>query len=133
MRLYFITRNLDTSVGIVTILRTGKPSNRSSIPGEGKGFFSPVKCPDRYWDPPNFLPNERPTRALPQGLIGHGMKLTTHLHLSPRLGTTGATPPLPHTPLWRSQRSLYHYLLYLTTIRQKRISVRAETRHKSSR
>jgi hypothetical protein len=39
--------------------------------------------------------------ALPLGWSGQGMKLTTHLHLVPRLRMCEAIPPLYHTSSWR--------------------------------
>jgi len=39
-------------------------------------------------------------RHFPWELNGRGVKLTTHLHLDPRLRKRGATPP-PHMSSWR--------------------------------
>jgi hypothetical protein len=41
-----------------------------------------------------------------------GMKLTTDLHLAPRLRVSGTIPPLPHMPTWRVKEQLY--LLYFS-------------------
>lgn len=35
--------------------------------------------------------------------------MTTRCCVLPRLGTSEATPRLPHTPSWRVQGQLYHY------------------------
>jgi len=36
--------------------------------------------------------------------VGRGVKLTTHLHLIPRLRMCGVMIPLPHTHSWRAER-----------------------------
>ena len=33
--------------------------------------------------------------------------LTTHLHLTPRLGMSGAIPVLPYTPSWSGRAKLF--------------------------
>jgi len=38
------------------------------------------------------------------------MKSNTDLHVMRGLRIFGAIPEIPHTPLWRAQRELYHYL-----------------------
>jgi hypothetical protein len=46
-----------TSVGILTGLRSGQPKNRDLIPGSGRIFFFPRKCPGRLWGSPSLLSN----------------------------------------------------------------------------
>jgi len=56
-----------------------------------KGFFSSPKCPDWLWGPHCFL-----FCGYWEGVLSPGvdMKLTTHLHLVPRLRMGGAKPLL---------------------------------------
>ena len=42
-------RSWDTSVGQAIRLRSDRPRNRCSIPGNGKIFFFSPVCPDRLW------------------------------------------------------------------------------------
>jgi len=58
-------------------------------------FFSPPQCPNRLWGPHSLLSNWYRMQS------GRGVKLTTHLHLAPRLRMRGAIPPLPNTSSWR--------------------------------
>jgi len=66
---------------------------RGSIPGrDGEGIFFLFATASR--------PALGPTQPLIQwvpGAVSRGVKLTTHLHLEPRLKTRGALPPLFHT------------------------------------
>ena len=57
-------------------------------------FFSSPKRPDRLWHSPSLLFNRYLVFSREKN--GRGMKLTTHLHLVPRLRMSGATPLLPH-------------------------------------
>jgi len=50
--------------------------------------------PDRSWVPLRLL-SEGYWEFFPRGLTGRGVKLTTHLHLEPKLKMRGATLPLP--------------------------------------
>ena len=52
-----------------------------------RGFFSSPKCQDLFWGPPILLLNGY-WGSLP-GLKCWGVKLTTHLHLVPRLRISG--------------------------------------------
>jgi hypothetical protein len=79
----FINENVlltgrDSTVGVVTRLRTGRPRNLSSIPGRGMGFFSIISRPA-------VGPTHPPIQSVPgatfPGQSGRGVKLTTHLHL----------------------------------------------------
>lgn len=44
---------------------------------------------------------------LPQGLGSQGVKLTSYFNAVLTLRVRGATPPLPHTPSWRTQTYLW--------------------------
>jgi len=55
-------------------------------------FPSPSR-PHWYWGPPSLLYSGY-RGLLPRGWSGRGAKLTTHLHLVPRLRMSGAIPPL---------------------------------------
>jgi hypothetical protein len=50
-------KSRDSSVGIATRLRAGRPDDRGSIPGGGWEFLSSPTRPDRLWGPPNLLSN----------------------------------------------------------------------------
>jgi hypothetical protein len=56
---------------------------RGSIPGRGKRLVSTPQRPDRLWGPPSLLYNVY-LGPFQGGLSGRGMKLTTHLRLTPR-------------------------------------------------
>jgi hypothetical protein len=56
----FICRSRDSSVGVVTRPRAGRPRNCGSIPGGGKISFSSLKCRGWLWGPPQ-PPFQRPT------------------------------------------------------------------------
>jgi hypothetical protein len=88
----------DSSVGIVTWLRTGRPSVRGSIPDTGNIFISSPKCPDRLWDPPS-LPGNHHRVFSSQEYSGRSVKQTCHHHLSPKLETAAfpQPPPPPYT------------------------------------
>jgi hypothetical protein len=45
-----------------------------------------------------------------------GREVTTQFHLMPKLGTSGAIPPLPNVPSWREYGQLYFYLCILYAI-----------------
>jgi len=65
-----------------------------------KEFFFSTSRPDRLWIPTSLLYNGN------RGLFSReksdwGVKLTTLLHLVPRLRMRGAIPPLPNTFSWR--------------------------------
>jgi hypothetical protein len=67
----------DSSVAIMTNYWL---DSRGSVPGRGKRFF----IPDRLWNPPAFLYNGHQW-LFPGYKAAWGVKLTTHLHLVPRL------------------------------------------------
>jgi len=66
---------------------TGK-AIRDLNPDIGKDF-SP-KCPDQFWGQPSFLLSGY--RSYFRGAKRPGLKVTIHLHLSPRLRMSGAIP-----------------------------------------
>jgi hypothetical protein len=70
----------------------------------------------RLWGP-FILLSSGYRRLFSQGQSGRGVKLTTHLHLVPRLLMRGAVPPLPQTYSWRgallSIRTTLLFLLLL--------------------
>jgi hypothetical protein len=79
-------------------LWAGQPRNRNSIPGTGQQIFSCFSYrQDLLSGSSNFL-GIGWRRFSPRGKASRSMKLTTQLHLVPRLDMRGAKPPLPHTP-----------------------------------
>jgi hypothetical protein len=80
-------RNLRSSVNIVTRQRAGQLELNFR---EGHGmapFFSLPLQRERLWGPPSLLSNGH------HGLLPPAVKLTTHVHLMPRLRRRGAIPP----------------------------------------
>jgi hypothetical protein len=75
---------------------------RRSNSGTGNRFSS---SPDRLRDPPSLLWYVKRLSFWKQS--GWGVKLTTRLHLVPKLRTSGVTPPLPHKSSWRVEGKLY--------------------------
>jgi hypothetical protein len=81
------------------------PDVLRSIPDRARDFFSLLPRSDQFWGPLSLLSNGyigwgggfRGGR----GLNVWGVKLSTHLHPSPRLRTREAILPLPHTYSWR--------------------------------
>jgi len=61
------------------------------------------KLHNPFWGPINTFCNEYKRRPFFRCEVSRGMKLTTYLHLAPRLKTSGAVPPLSHIPSWCSQ------------------------------
>jgi hypothetical protein len=69
------------------------------IPGRGKRFISSSKM-IRPAVGPIQPPTQQVSMALPlpqerEGLLGQSLKLTVHHYVLPRIGTSGAIPPLP--------------------------------------
>jgi hypothetical protein len=60
-----------------------------SYPGRGKRFFSLPQHPDQFWT------LARVPGAVSLGSSGQEMRLTTHLHIVPRIRICGAIPSLP--------------------------------------
>jgi hypothetical protein len=80
-----------TWVSIVTRLRAGRLGFDSR---KGLEFFSSPPLSDRLWGPPSFLSSGY-QRLFRRGYSGRGVKLTTHLHLVPRLRMRRAIHPHP--------------------------------------
>jgi len=83
----------DAVGGLVTILQAGQPRTHGSISRRRRGFFLPPQRRNRLWSPLSLLFS---------GGDG-GLKLTTHLHVVPRLRMSGSIPHLPHIFSWRTQ------------------------------
>jgi hypothetical protein len=82
------------TVGVVTRLQAGRSGFR--IPARGRRFFFCPKRPDRLWCPPRLLFNGY--RSSFQGVKRRERNVDTHLHLVPRLRTSGDIH-LPLSPL----------------------------------
>jgi hypothetical protein len=91
-------KNYDSSVGIVTTIKVGRP-RIDSRQEQWRKFLSLLLRADRLWGPPSLLTNS--FRGLSSGVKRQGIKLTTHLHVVPRLKMRGAIPSLHHTSSWR--------------------------------
>jgi hypothetical protein len=64
-----------------------------------KGIISSPPRPDRLWGPPSLLSNGY-RKLFRRRWSSWGVKLTTHLHLAPRLRMRRPVPPFPHTSSW---------------------------------
>ena len=100
----------NTAVGTVHRHRNGHAINISSVLGTDRRFLSPPTRPDKFWGPHN-LSYRVIVVFFPREWSGRDVKLTTHLHLGPRLRMSGSVPPLPHIPLSSAQGQLYLYLV----------------------
>jgi len=78
--------------------------NSGQCPGRNYEFFSSPRRPDRLWGPPILLSSGLQGLFL-RGANGRGVKLTTHLHLVPRLRMRGA---------WLGTGQLCLYLYFFT-------------------
>ena len=78
-------RHFSTDISGIARQRVGRC--RFSIPGWTTQLLSFPKRPHRPWGPHR--------RFFPRGLSGQGVRLTTHLHIVPKLRMCGATPHLP--------------------------------------
>jgi len=54
----------------------------------------------------SLVPTKPPIQCARGYFLG-GVMLTTHLHVTPRLGMSGATPLLPYTPFWSGRGQLF--------------------------
>ena len=70
-------------------------------PGDSPKTYRPAVGPS---EPP--VPSE-PRGPFPRGLDGRSVKLTTHLHLMPKLRMYGTISPLPHMLPLLAQGQLY--------------------------
>jgi hypothetical protein len=80
-----------------------------STPGKGMGIFLLQQHPDQLWTPPilQFIGQQR---LFLQEFSGWDMKLTTHLHLEPRLRIHGAIPLVPPYSFMTSTRTLLSFI-----------------------
>jgi hypothetical protein len=86
--------NRGSSVSIETRLRVGRQGFNSRKGQRWDFFFSSPQRPDLLWGPP-IIPSNGYWRTLYlESKAARGVKLTTHLHLVPRLSICGAIPPL---------------------------------------
>jgi hypothetical protein len=89
------TDNRDSSLGIETRLRAGRPRRLSSISGRDKRFFSSPQHPDELWGPPSLLFN---------GYQGVMQQAREAEHLPPsgaEVKNGGAIYILPDISSWR--------------------------------
>jgi hypothetical protein len=84
-------------VSTVTKQQARRLDNRGSFPGGAADFrYTTASKTDSG---SHHASNPMGKRSLsPRGLRGQSVKLTTKLHLVPRLRTCVAIPPLPHAP-----------------------------------
>jgi hypothetical protein len=87
---------------------------RSSIPSRGWDISSSPLRLDRLWGPPSLLSNGYWMFFL-RGLIGCGVKLTTHFNLVPKSRMRGTIPPFPQYTFmaWYSVEAQGQFYLYL--------------------
>jgi hypothetical protein len=102
-------------VDVVARLRDGQRRNRGWIPRKDRRYFFSPKCPGRLWGPPNLL------FIVYRRKSGRGVKLTSHLHVVPRLKLSGAIPPVPHMPECFAQGQPYPYFLHLSVGTRHRV------------
>ena len=93
----------DSVFYIVARIRAGKPRNRGSIPGRGKGF--------------SFSKSSRLSPGLPQptvqwvpDIISPGVKWSGPS--SAEVKMSGSVPPLRFTPSWDEQGELYFTFIH---------------------
>jgi hypothetical protein len=78
----------ELSQRVLTKLQAGQLQNHGLIPRRGKILLSKMSRP--------VLGRAQPPVLFVLGKVAKGMKLTTHVHLVPRLRMSGAVPLLPH-------------------------------------
>jgi len=81
---WLLGRSWSSIVGLVTCCR---------LDGLGANLGKDRKCPDLLWGLRSLLFSGYQCFFL--GVHGQGMKLTTHIHLLPRLRMSGAVPLIP--------------------------------------
>ena len=69
----------------------------------GPGFDFLLFLNDQTGHGAHLPSNSMDTGVISQGQSGQGVKVTTHLHLLPKLRKSGATSLLPSMPSWRKQ------------------------------
>jgi len=79
------------------MLKVGNSEVRIQV---GARDFCP-KRPEWLWGSTSLLFNGY--RVISRGQNAQGERLTIHFHLVPRLGISGAIPPLPYMPSWRGK------------------------------
>jgi len=79
-----------------------RPRNLGSIPRRKKKLFSDTKLPEKLWAPKASYSKVLGTISSGEQ-SSQGVKLTTHLHLVPRLRMRGAIHPLPPMHSWRAK------------------------------
>jgi hypothetical protein len=103
-----------SSVSIATVLLTGRPGFDSRLKLEMFPFLTASR--PAWW--PTLIPMSLSPAVNRPGLV----KLTTHLHLVPRLRMRGAIPPLPirvhSVVLWLSTGYVF-MMWYLVKVRDK--------------
>jgi len=91
------------SVGTLTSLRAGRPAVRN--PRGARHYSLLHNCPDQLWGRPSLLVSSNQNFFL--GIRSHGVLSTTHLHIGPGFGVSGALPRCPLRTLRRSQAELH--------------------------
>jgi hypothetical protein len=86
-----------SSVRIVTVLRAGWLGFDSL---QGLGIFLPATASTSALRPTQS-PIQWAPGTLSPGVKRQGVKLTTHLHVIPRIRLRGAKTSIPHTSSWR--------------------------------
>jgi hypothetical protein len=92
-------RSWDSAVSIATGYVMEDRGIGVRVPVVSRIFSSPYR-PDRFWGPPNLLPNGY-RGFFRREKSGRGVKLTTHLQLVRRSRKLGSIHPLTRTPSWR--------------------------------
>jgi hypothetical protein len=89
-------------------------------------FSYPQQHSDQIWEPLSLLfPGYQVVNRLAKS--GQRVKLTTSLHLAPRLRMSGATSPCPHMPSWHAEGQLYLHSSF--SVNAANISGEKESRH----
>ena len=97
-----------SSVGIVSGLLAGRSGNSGSTPGRSKRCLSSPEHPDRFWDSVSLLFSGYLDCA--PGVNWPNHRLTSHLHIAPRLRTSETVTPLFLMPPWRAHGQFGLYI-----------------------
>ena len=89
------------------------------FPARAKTFFSSLKT-----SRPALGPSQPPVQRVLLALFSRkesdcNVKLTSHLHLMPRLRMSAAITSLPHVPAWRAWGHLYLSTVFLAHSQRK--------------